>query len=185
MAALGAFDINTVMDKIIAQNRTKLFYYSAIGMSTPNKLWVSYYMSNSTGGIDIKGRSTDVDSIYAFYKGIKQLVNNSNLRLHKLEIASGSIDDVVASSSSGPKFYEFEITNMTPAELVPPVVDPAAPAAVPGAPAAPGAAPAAPTAPTMPVEPPKKPLFNAPPQSAPATTGSDQLPKNLEKIEKF
>ena len=180
----GAFDINLTIDKINSQNRLKLFYYGAVGMSTPNKLWVNYYMTNSTGGIDIKGKSTDVDSIYAFYKGIKQLVNNSNIRLHKLEVASGSIDDVIGGSSSGPKFYEFEITNMTPGELNPPAAGTAAPGATPAGTTAPVTPPAVQPTPTPAPVNTQKPLFTAPPQSSP-TAGPDQLPKNLEKIEKF
>jgi len=174
-ASAGTFDIKSATDKITAQNRSKLLYYSAVGMSTPNKLWISYYMSNSTGGIDLKGKSTDVESIYTFYKGVKQLVNNSNIRLHKLEVEKGSVDDVISGSSSGPKFYEFEITNMTPEELTPAPVDASA---TPGAQAAPGQPPAAvqpaPPAPAAPVPP------IAPPPAVPG-----QLPSNLEKIEKF
>jgi len=179
----GAFDINSAIDKITAQNRSKLFYYSAIGMSTPNKLWVSYYMSNATGEIDLKGKSTDVDSIYAFYKGVKQLVNNSNIRLHKLEVANGSVDDVVSGSSNGPKYYEFEITNMTPEELNPPVAG--APPA-PGAPAAPAvpAAPGTPPAPSATPPPSPPPAVPAAPNSQPSARPG-QLPNNLEKIEKF
>jgi len=178
----GAFDINSTIDKITSLNRTKLFYYSAVGMSTPNKLWVDYYMTNTTGGIDIKGKSTDVNSIYSFYKGVKQLVNNSNIRLHKLEVSSDSVDAVVSSSSGGPKFYNFEITNMTPEELNPPA-EGATPAAgtpaAPGQPATPGQPPAATPAPGQPPAPP------TPSQPTPPNTTPGQLPKNLEKIEKF
>lgn len=40
-------------------------------MSTPNKLWVTYYMTNSGAGVDIKGKASDVESVYSFYKGNK------------------------------------------------------------------------------------------------------------------
>ena len=48
------------------------------------------------------------------------MILNSDVRLYKLQVASGDIDSVVNSSSSAPKYYEFEITNMTEAELNPP-----------------------------------------------------------------
>jgi len=188
----GAFDINSTIDQITSDNRLKLFYYSAVGMSTPNKLWVNYYMTNSTDGIDIKGKSTDVNSIYTFYKGIKQLVNNSDIRLHKLEVSSGSVEDVISSSSSGPKFYDFEITNMTPDELNPPTPGKDAAPGQPGQPAQPGQ-PTPPGQPAQPGQPtpatpssPIKPLFGQPAPTTPAPpTAPGQLPKNLEKIEKF
>lgn len=199
--AAGAFDLNSTMSKIVTQNRTKLFYYSALGVSIPNKLWVTYYMTNESNGIDIKGKASDVESIYVFYKNLKQLVNNSDVKLYKLEMASDSIDDMIGDISSGPRYYNFEITNMTAEQLNPPK---------------PGETPAA----SQPANAPKddkksgfqfgKPIFgpkennpaqpnagqlgapaaSQPPQPTQPTppapsSGGDKLPKNLEKIEKF
>lgn len=201
--ANGVFDEKTAIEKIVTGAKTKLEYYSAIGMSVPNKLWVTEFTETENNGIDIKGKSTDVESVYSFYKNIKQLINNSNIRLHKLEISSDSIDDVVSDISSGPKYYLFEITNMTPEQLNPGAApattapangqQPAAeaqkgpifqfgkplfgqkdtqtttPSPTPGAPGSPNAAPTPAPTPTPP----------------PAPSGNGQLPKNLEKIEKF
>lgn len=116
----NSFNLNSTIQKIETDNETKLSYYSAIGMSIPKKLWVTYYVSNEAGKVDIKGQANDVQSVYAFYKGLKQLIDNSDIRLYKLEIASSSIDSVIAGSSGGPKSYDFEITNMTDTELNPP-----------------------------------------------------------------
>ncbi|MFA7658390.1 MAG: hypothetical protein WCY19_03050 [Candidatus Gastranaerophilaceae bacterium] len=186
----NTFDLKSTIDKILSQNKTKLTYYDTLGISIPNKLWVSYYMSNEAGKIDIKGKSTNVESIYTFYKNIKQLVNDSDIRLYKLEIASSSIDDVVASTSSTPKDYDFEITNMTETELNPPPPPAAANGAAQPAAAQPGQA----TDDKKPLFQLGKPLFgpkdntspNPSGQAAPAAQASaGQLPKNLEKIEKF
>lgn len=116
----NAFNLNTSIETIIKGTENKLAYYSALGVSVPKKLWITYYVSNEAGKIDIKGKSSDVESIYTFYKNLKQLVNNSDIRLYKLEIASESIDDVVQNVSSGPKSYDFEVTNMSETELNPP-----------------------------------------------------------------
>lgn len=115
-----AFDLTTAISNIIEQNTTKLDYYSALGLSVPSKLWITYYTLNATGKIDIKGQASDVRSIYVFYKNLKDLVNNSDVKLYKLEVDSGSIDDIIANESNGPKIYNFEVTNMTEAELNPP-----------------------------------------------------------------
>ena len=181
----GVFDVNATIGKITAQNRMKLFYYNAIGMSVPNKLWVNYYMTNSGDGIDIKGKATDVESVYSFYKSVKQLVNNSNIKLYKLEFASESIDAVVGNISSTPKYYDFEITNMSEAELHPPKTTDAANPAQPGQPAQPSSqpAPAQPAAPAPIAPSPSTPATQQ--QFSPPKASGDQLPKNLEKIEKF
>lgn len=196
------FDVKSATDKILGQNRTKLAYYSAIGVSIPNKLWVTYYALNDAGKIDLQGKASDVKSIYAFYKGIKQLVNNADIRLYKLEVASDSIDDVVTNVSIAPKLYEFEITNMTVAELNP-STDASQTPGTPGGTANPQT-PGATNPQQQPSQNEKKPLFpvgkplfgpknNNQTGGAPAAsaTPSSQppngqpLPNNLQKIEKF
>lgn len=117
----NAFNLNSTIQKIATDNENKLAYYSAMGMSVTKKLWITYYQANEAGNVDIKGKSNDVQSVYAFYKSVKQLINDSNIRLYRLEIASDSIDAVIAGSSGGPRSYDFEITNMTDTELNPPV----------------------------------------------------------------
>lgn len=182
------FDLKSAIDKIIDQNKIKLSYYSALGISIPSKLWITYYMLGGTGKIDIKGKSSNVKSIYTFYKSLKQLVNNSDIRLYKLEIASESIDDVVSDISNSPKLYSFEITNMAESELNPPVepTDKSQTTGPEGL-SIPGSNPAG----QKPIFQLGRPLFgpknqpsgNIPPVSAPPN--GEQLPKNLEKIEKF
>lgn len=115
----NTFNLKTATDNILNQNKIKLNYYGALGLSIPNKLWITYYTSNEAGKLDIKGKSSDVESIYTFYKNLKQLVNNSDIRLYKLEVSSDSIDDIVENVSKANKYYEFEMTNMTEAELNP------------------------------------------------------------------
>lgn len=182
--ASSAFDVKTQINKIVDQNKIKLSYYSALGVSIPNNLWVSYYKTNEAGKIDIKGRASNVESVYSFYKELKQMVNESDVRLYKLEVASESIDDVIASGS--PKYYEFEITNMSEAELNPPV---AAPGAAPGTPPAQPAQQAQPAATpqqgSLPT-PTGKPLFGPSGGTpTPNSSGGEQLPSNLQPIGKF
>jgi hypothetical protein len=198
------FDLTTAISNIIQQNTKKLDYYSALGLSVTSKLWVTYYNINGDGKIDLKGQASDVNSIYVFYKNLKELINNSDVKLYKLEIDSGSIDDIVSDSSNSPKIYNFEITNMSEAELNPPKA---------GATTATTASttPATPTDQSSQGAGGQKPLFNVkpffgqgntggsttPPQGntppppnaggSPAGAGpaNGGLPKNLQKIEKF
>lgn len=198
-----AFDLNATIEKISTQNRLELFYYSALRLSVPNKLWITYYMTNSGKKVDIKGKSTTVEGVYQFYKNLKQLVTSADIRLYKLEIVSESLQDVVEDIATSPKSYEFEITNMTSTELNP-AAEGAQPAAAgapteqkkslfdmgksifgvkdasaPGAGSTPGAAPN----PSLPPAPAAAPApAPAPSPSAPA---GEQLPKNLKSIEKF
>lgn len=112
----NTFDIGNAIDSVVRQNKTKLAYYNALGMSIPSKLWVTYYALNEAGKVDIKGKANTVENVYTFYKNLKQLINNSDVRLNKLEIASDSIDDVISATST-PKSYDFEVTNMSDGDL--------------------------------------------------------------------
>lgn len=187
----GTFDVKAANDNIVKQNRIKLTYYSALGISIPNKLWITYYAMSNTGKIDIKGNANDVKSIYIFYKNLKNIVNQSDIRLYKLEISSGSLDDIVADISSS-KIYEFEITNLSDSELNP-NLQPASNQSSTGSALQQPAVPSGQNGTNQPFQL-GKPLFgsqnNTPPAGGTSTTPSpsssaDGLPKNLEKIEKF
>lgn len=115
----NSFNINTVISNVLNQNKIKLSYYTAVGVSIPAKLWITKLQVSGQGKVDIQGQARDVKNIYTFYKNIKQLVNNSDVRLYKLELSSGSIDNVISDIQNSYNTYNFEITNMSEAELNP------------------------------------------------------------------
>ena len=91
------------------------------------------------------------------------------ISLQKLEMAGETIDDVVNSSSSEPKYYEFEITNGA--------------ASAPDAAGAPAPAQSQPAASSTPKASTKKPLFNPPPPIFGSKNEQQNLPPNLEEIQ--
>lgn len=94
--------------------------FTALGESVPKKLWVTYFSAQDDGQIDVKGEASNVEDIYLFFRNMKDSLLNTQLRLHKLEMKSNSVDDAVSSNPNKPAVYEFEVTNMTAAELNPP-----------------------------------------------------------------
>ena len=111
----GNFVVNTEVENVLKANRTKLMAYSAVGDSVPKDLWVTYLSIDPAAKIDIKGVSENVENVYLFYRNMKDSLVNVNLRLHKLEMLSASLDDAV--SSEGPTMYEFQITSKSNAEM--------------------------------------------------------------------
>lgn len=111
----SAFELKKEVEDVISFNRAKLMNYSAIGQSIPETVWITYFMTQDSGLVDIKGASTNVEDIYVFFKNMKDSLINTKLRLQKLDMQSASVDDLV--SSSGPSNYEFEITNMDQSQL--------------------------------------------------------------------
>ena len=122
------FDVNAEIKKVITNNRAKLMAYTALGEAVPKNLWVTYFVAKDDGKFDIKGDSSNVEDIYLFFRNMKDSLISTKLRLHKLEMKSDSVDDAVTIDPNQPTDYEFEVTNMTSAELnPPPPPDPNAP----------------------------------------------------------
>ena len=118
------FDVNAEIKKVLGNNRSKLMAYTALGESVPKKLWVTYFVAKDDGKFDIKGDSSNVEDIYLFFRNMKDSLISTKLRLHKLEMKTESVDEAVTIDPNQPADYEFEITNMTSAELNPPPPDP-------------------------------------------------------------
>ena len=118
-SALGNFNENTEIQKVLTENRSRLLSYSALGETVPQNVWLTYFVAKENGKINIKGESTDVEDIYLFFKNIKDSLINSQLRLQKLELKSASVDDAVQEVTFAD--YEFEITNMSDGDLNPSV----------------------------------------------------------------
>lgn len=114
------FDVNAEIKKVLGNNRSKLMAYTALGESVPKKLWVTYFVAKDDGKFDIKGDSSNVEDIYLFFRNMKDSLISTKLRLHKLEMKTESVDEAVTIDPNQPADYEFEITNMTSAELNPP-----------------------------------------------------------------
>ena len=114
------FDVAAEIKKVLKNNRSKLMAFTALGESVPKKLWVTYFSAQGEGQIDVKGEASNVEDIYLFFRNMKDSLLNTQLRLHKLEMKSNSVDDAVNSSPNKPTVYEFEVTNMSPEELNPP-----------------------------------------------------------------
>jgi len=103
------FNVNTEIENVLGSNRTKLMGYSALGEAIPRSVWLTYFVAQEDGKFDIKGESTGVEDIYAFYKNMKDSLINTKLKLHKLEMKESSVEDAVSSDTQS---YEFELTNM-------------------------------------------------------------------------
>ena len=114
---LNDFDANAEIKKVLGDNRAKLMAYTALGESVPKKLWITYFIAQGDGKFDIKGDCENVEDIYTFYKNMKDSLINTKLRLHKLEMKTNSVDEAVTIDPNMPTDYQFEITNMSDAEV--------------------------------------------------------------------
>lgn len=115
----GNFNANKEIKKVLSNNRAKLIGYTALGESVTKNLWITYFSVEDDGKFDIKGASENVEDIYTFFRNMKDSLLNTKLRIHKLEMMTNSVDEAVSIDINQPAEYEFEITNMSDAELAP------------------------------------------------------------------
>lgn len=113
--ATGSFDISKQVDFVLKNNRAKFLNYAAVGASIPDNVWITYFMTSDNGLVDVKGSSTNVEDIYVFFNNMKDSLINTKLRLHKLQMQSGTVDDLLSNDDMSS--YEFEITNMDASQL--------------------------------------------------------------------
>ncbi len=111
----SAFNVKVAVENGIKANRAKLMNYVAAGDSIPKTVWLTYFMTQGDGLVDIKGVSSNVEDVYVFFRNMRDSLIGTKLRLQKLEMESQSVDEAISSSSNAN--YNFEITNMTDDQL--------------------------------------------------------------------
>lgn len=115
----NSFDPVAEIEKVLKNNRAKIMAYAALGESIPETLYLTYFLTGDDGKVNIKGCADSVEDVYVFFKNLKDSLVESKLRLSKLDLKSGTLDQVVNSTAStidnAP--YIFEITNMNENEL--------------------------------------------------------------------
>ncbi len=113
--SVTTFNVKAEIEKGVKGNRLKLMNYIAAGDAIPKTVWLTYFMTQGDGLVDIKGVSSNVEDVYVFFKNMRDSLIGTKLRLQNLEMVSKSVDDVVSGTSNSN--YSFEITNMTNDQL--------------------------------------------------------------------
>ena len=99
----------------LAHNKEVYSYYTIVGTEIPQKLWLTHLKLDNA--ITIEGRADNIESIYSFYRNIKDYNPGSTLKLQKLglgrvnnnNVADGSQDSLLTTMNAD--FYEFCISN--------------------------------------------------------------------------
>lgn len=103
----------------LGHNKNIYSYYSIVGTEIPKKLWLTHLkLSDKT---TIEGQSDNLESVYAFFRSVKDYNPNSQIKLQKLGLASSSTletfnenegfdtDSILTSMNAD--FYEFKISD--------------------------------------------------------------------------
>ena len=113
----ASFDEGDEIRLGLAHNKNVYSYYTIVGTEIPQKLWLTHLkLGNKT---TIEGQADNLESIYAFFRSIKDYNPKSNIKLQNLGLASvgpKELNSMNAESDSvlttlDADFYEFKISD--------------------------------------------------------------------------
>lgn len=108
----------------LVHNKGIYTYYTIVGTEIPQKLWLTYL---SLGKYTvIEGQADNLESVYSFYRNIKDYNPESSVKLQKLGLASSSISNLsdvesmdkdAIITSMNADYYEFRISDAPESEI--------------------------------------------------------------------
>ena len=102
----------------LVHNKNIYSYYTIVGTEIPKKLWLTHLKFGDK--TTIEGQADNLESVYAFFRSIKDYDPDSDIKLQKLGLASKSaaanndLEEINTDSiltSLNADFYEFAISN--------------------------------------------------------------------------
>lgn len=112
-----AFDEGTEIKLGLNHNKNIYSYYTIVGTEIPQKLWLTYLkLSDKT---TIEGQADNIESVYSFFRSIKDYNPTSDISLQDLGLATvgpRNFDDSIPDAetlltSLDADFYKFKISN--------------------------------------------------------------------------
>ena len=112
----------------LVNNKSIYTYYTIVGTEIPQKLWLTYLNLGGEGNTTISGQAENLESVYSFYRNIKDYDADSKLKLQRLNLATKSssksispsenfeVDSILTSLNAD--YYEFKISDVPEEEKV-------------------------------------------------------------------
>ena len=109
------FDEGAEIRKGLVHNKNVYSYYTIVGTEIPQKLWLTYLKLG--GKTTIEGQADNLESVYAFFRSLKDYNPSSDITLQNLALATAGpkelndIDSDSVLTTLDADFYEFKISN--------------------------------------------------------------------------
>ncbi len=108
----GFADINSIINGIILANKQAISFYDSLASDIPSNVWLTYYYNQDGNKVAVEGVSTTINDIYGYYKSLKVLSPQSSIKLNRLQVVTGPLDDIDANINDNQKMFDFEIANV-------------------------------------------------------------------------
>ena len=109
------FDEGDQIKNGLAHNKGIYSYYTIVGTEIPQKLWLTHIKFGDN--VTIEGQADNLESVYSFFKNIKDYNPDSDITLQKLGLAlsdyhkTSDFDSESVLTTLDADFYEFRISN--------------------------------------------------------------------------
>ena len=108
----GFADINSIINNIIYANKQAISFYDSLASDIPANVWLTYYYNQDSSKVAVEGISTTINDIYGYYKSLKVLSPQSSIKLNKLQVVTGPLDEINLDINDNQKIFNFEIANV-------------------------------------------------------------------------
>ena len=108
----GFADINSIINNIIYANKQAISFYDSLASNIPANVWLTYYYNQDGSKVAVEGISTTINDIYGYYKSLKVLSPQSSIKLNKLQVVTGPLDEINLDINDNQKIFNFEIANV-------------------------------------------------------------------------
>ena len=108
----GFADINSIINNIIYANKQAISFYDSLASDIPANVWLTYYYNQDGSKVAVEGISTTINDIYGYYKSLKVLSHQSSIKLNKLQVVTGPLDEINLDINDNQKIFNFEIANV-------------------------------------------------------------------------
>ncbi len=108
----GVVDIDSIVNEIMAANKQAISFYDSLASDIPTNLWLTYYYNKDGNKVAVEGISTTINDIYGYYKSLKVISPQSSIKLNRLQVVTGPLDEMDLDINDTKKIFDFEIANI-------------------------------------------------------------------------
>lgn len=109
-------NMNLIIDDVAKLNVTANSFYDSIATDIPQGVWLTRYYNKAGDKIAVRGIAQSITDIYEYYKNLRIVSPESNIKLSELKVVTPNPEDKYLSELSinenTDRLYSFEISNI-------------------------------------------------------------------------
>ncbi len=113
-----AIDMTSIIDEIVGMNVSAINFYDSIATDIPKNVWLTQYYNQAGSKLAIRGIAQNIVDIYEYYKNLRFVSPQSDIKLTELKVVTDEFDNANKSYLSNitidkdvDRLYSFEISN--------------------------------------------------------------------------